>query len=292
MHRMLLSTNRLDGPRDPIERELFDGVAGDVRAVGRSAGVYGILGYLNSRVRFQFTGMGTTGPGEPLHRVFDRDYPAAPLSVDTRFLQLLAGGNSDVQSTMWAPVTTSRGSVEAVMCHFDVRLRLASVQELRVFRFVGDELTTLASEELANEHQALGAMMRGMKSPSSLELANAILATDASEADAASAAMAMQQACTRVTDNLRQAIGNDGCNALLIRVMRTTAASHPLLGEVWCTGGEPRFHGVRWGVESHGLAAVTTALETGLAALIDLIARLVGSDMVPRLLEVATPRRG
>jgi hypothetical protein len=228
MDSVRLNTDRSEGPSDPIERKLFDGVASDVRAVGRTGGVYGILGYLNSRVQYQFTGVGTMGAGERFHRVFDRDHPAAPPSVDSRFLQLLGGGHSDFQSTMWAPVTTTRGAVQAVLCHFDVRLRVVSAQELRVLQFVGGELTTLASEELANAHQALGATTLGMTSPSSLELAHAILTIDASTADATSAAIAMQHTCSRVMDNLRLAIGDDGCNALFVRVLRTTAASHPL----------------------------------------------------------------
>ena len=97
---------------------------------------------------------------------------------------------------------------------------------------------------------------------------------------------ALQRTCLRVSDNLRDSMGNDGCNALLVRALARTEANHPALKNICrLNGGDIPLDGVLASVEAHGVAAVTSAVEALLAALVEILGRLIGEDMAIRLID-------
>jgi hypothetical protein len=101
---------------------------------------------------------------------------------------------------------------------------------------------------------------------------------------------AIQRLCTRVSDNLRQSVGDDGYNALVARVLRRTEPEHPVLTDIRRVGDSSIYlDRVSAGVESHGVAEVQAAIESLLATLIDVLAGLIGADMVLNLLDHDDP---
>jgi hypothetical protein len=103
----------------------------------------------------------------------------------------------------------------------------------------------------------------------------------------------LQVACLRVTENLRDAMGEDGCAALLARALARTEAQHPALKELRrMDGREIRLDGVVTSVEVHGIAAVDAAIEALLATLVDVLGRLIGEDMALRLLDLDARQSG
>lgn len=122
-------------------------------------------------------------------------------------------------------------------------------------------------------------------------MARQLLARETRGADQEDAvAAALQRLCTRVSDNLRQSVGDDGCNALVARVLRRTEPEHPVLTDIRrVTDAGIYLDRVSAGVESHGIGAVQAAIEALLAALIDVLAGLIGADMVLNLLDHDDP---
>jgi hypothetical protein len=97
---------------------------------------------------------------------------------------------------------------------------------------------------------------------------------------------ALQRTCLRVSENLRDSMGEDGCNALLARALARTEADHPALKNIRrINEGSIHLDGVVTSVEVHGVAAVTAAIEALLAALVEILGRLIGEDMVIRLID-------
>lgn len=131
-------------------------------------------------------------------------------------------------------------------------------------------------------------------SPTSLEIARSLLAREAAqgkEAEPESVGAALQRTCSRVSENLRDAMGEDGCNALLVRALARTEANHPALKDVCrLNDGSVHLTGVVASVEAHGVEAVTAAIEALLAAVVDILGRLIGEDMAIRLLDHDAPR--
>jgi hypothetical protein len=101
---------------------------------------------------------------------------------------------------------------------------------------------------------------------------------------------ALQRMISRVFESLRDSMGVDGCNALLVRALARTEAEHPALKNI-ARLNENSIHldGVVASVDLHGVAAVTKALEALLAALIDALGRLIGEDMAIRLIDPDAP---
>ena len=97
---------------------------------------------------------------------------------------------------------------------------------------------------------------------------------------------ALQRTMSRVFESLRDSMGVDGCNALLVRALARTEAEHPALKSITRLN-ENNIHldGVVASVEAHGVAAVTKAIEALLAVLIDALSRLIGEDMAIRLID-------
>ena len=124
------------------------------------------------------------------------------------------------------------------------------------------------------------------KLSSSVQLARRLLAQDtaAGIGDPEIVAVGLRKTCARVSGALRNALGTDGCNALLIRAMTRTEAQHPLIADLQRSGeGHISFDGLVKSVDEHGVGAVTAAIEALLAALIDILVRLIGEEMTVRL---------
>lgn len=102
---------------------------------------------------------------------------------------------------------------------------------------------------------------------------------------AAASAAELQRLCTRVTESLGDTMGDDGCTALLARALARTESAHPVLTNIRRVANDTIvLDGVAAGVESHGVLAVTTALEALFTALADILGRLIGEDMALRVM--------
>jgi hypothetical protein len=98
------------------------------------------------------------------------------------------------------------------------------------------------------------------------------------------AAAAMERACTRVFDDLRSAVGADGLEALLLRVVARTQGEHPALASMRRSDGAGMPLDVRAAIKTHGLEAARAGLEAVLAGLVDILTALIGADMTRNLL--------
>ena len=133
-----------------------------------------------------------------------------------------------------------------------------------------------------------------LQSPTALQVARGLVAREfvqGQEGKAESVAAALQRGCTRLSRNLRDSLGEDGWTALLARALARTEADHPALKNIRpLIEGGLDLDAVIAGIETHGLANVTAAIEALLAALIDILGRLIGEDMAIALIEQDSPR--
>jgi len=127
--------------------------------------------------------------------------------------------------------------------------------------------------------------------PTGTEMARRLLARETSAAsEPAMVAAALQRACERVSANLRDSVGDDGRDALIGRAFARTESAHPALKDIRkLNHGAIHLDNVVASVEAHGVAAVTAGIEALLAALLDVLARLIGEDMAMRLLDHDLP---
>jgi hypothetical protein len=123
------------------------------------------------------------------------------------------------------------------------------------------------------------------------ELTRRLVARVASENGAAGdSALASRTACERACRDLGRSLGAAGFNALLTRALAQAEAEHPLLAGVRIgRAGEPVLGGLDELIAQNGAPAVDAGLECMLATMLGLLGRLIGDDMVPRLLEHETP---
>jgi hypothetical protein len=123
----------------------------------------------------------------------------------------------------------------------------------------------------------------------SIEIARRLLARDRPshpELQPEAAGVALQRACTRVTLALGEAMGEAGCTALLARALARTEESHPVLKKMRRLDQDTiHLDGIAESVAAHGVADVTAATEALVAALIDILIRLIGEDMAVRLVD-------
>jgi hypothetical protein len=124
-------------------------------------------------------------------------------------------------------------------------------------------------------------------SPAAQEIAHRLLAWEMpAGGEPAMVAAALQQTLTRVSANLRDSVGDDGRDALLARAIARTESDYPALKDIRrLNNGAVHLDGVVTSVEAHGVAPVTAAIEALLAALVAVLARLIGEDMAMRLLD-------
>jgi len=119
------------------------------------------------------------------------------------------------------------------------------------------------------------------------DLIRRFVATAASENGAAgSTDHARHIAVDRICRGLARSLGAQGFDALLNRALRQTEIEHPLLEGIRVgRGDEPVLLGLDNLVAQHGDEKVNAALESILRTILALLGRLIGEDMVPRLLE-------
>lgn len=131
---------------------------GDCRAILLADGPMAVLGFLNHRTRFRFTGVYRADP--PYLRnllLFDRENPSLNVSgevcpLDETYCALVYGGErpfgtrnaprdtrlashparDSVVSYFGVPIRRANGFVWGTLCHFDVRPRLVPTLEIPV----------------------------------------------------------------------------------------------------------------------------------------------------------------
>ncbi|MEO7083173.1 MAG: hypothetical protein ABI442_06840, partial [Gemmatimonadaceae bacterium] len=157
---------------NPVERALLLGIERDARLAARVGGIHGLLGYLNARLRFRFTAICELSGIAPWHRVYDRNYPAIQCASDSaravrtsltfalgqpgirpdRLGQSLESWADDaalgVQSVLGALVRRADGEPCAVLCHYDLRPRLAHRYDPRILDHVARRLGTIVTDGL------------------------------------------------------------------------------------------------------------------------------------------------
>ena len=108
--------------------------------------------------------------------------------------------------------------------------------------------------------------------------------------DAAHVAAALQRACVRLSDDLRNTLGADGSRALFARALARTASNHSALTHIRRLDAPGiRLEEVAASIEAYGVAPVTAAIEALLATLVDILVRLIGEDRVTRLIDPDAP---
>jgi hypothetical protein len=121
------------------------------------------------------------------------------------------------------------------------------------------------------------------------ELTRRLVANAAAENGAAGADVgAYHRAGERACRELSRSLGAAGFNVLLTRALAQAESAHPLLKDIKVTrNGAAMLGGIPELVETHGAPAVAAGLEAMLSTIFGLLGRLIGDDMVPRLIENA-----
>jgi hypothetical protein len=102
---------------------------------------------------------------------------------------------------------------------------------------------------------------------------------------------ALERTVSRLSEALRDSIGDDGCQALLFRALAQTEKDHPLLNSVLRNEHDiVHLNGVAASVEKHGAPQVASAVEAFVAVIVDVLARLIGEDMAIQIIDPA-PRK-
>jgi len=122
-------------------------------------------------------------------------------------------------------------------------------------------------------------------SPTSLQIARRLIAREDPRGAPEKVGAALQRAVARVSQTLSESMGEDGYNALVVRALARTEADHPALKKVVRLNDGVHLDGIKASVEAHGAAAVTAAIEALLAALVDVLGRLMGEDMAVQIID-------
>jgi len=134
--------------------------------------------------------------------------------------------------------------------------------------------------------------MTNQESPASRQMARHLLEREMDGAtDEATIGTAMQRAYGRVSENLSRSVGEDGYAALLARALTRAQPGLPVWNHIRRVDGGRIHLDVAAGVSGNGAKAVDDALESLLAALVDILSDLIGTDMVRSLLELDEPPR-
>jgi hypothetical protein len=127
--------------------------------------------------------------------------------------------------------------------------------------------------------------------PAAQELARRLLAQEVPESAAPDDVIAgLQRVCEGVCQNLRRWVGTDGSAALFARALDRARGDHGALKELRAApspGG--CLEGLAASVQAHGATAVMEGLVAVLTVLVELLGRLIGSDMAINLMEQAVP---
>jgi hypothetical protein len=104
--------------------------------------------------------------------------------------------------------------------------------------------------------------------------------------DVAAAATRM---CTELRAGLSRWVGAMGYHALIDRALLLARAEHPALGSLSCHGGdEPVTTGA---VRAHSADEMATGMVALVAALVELLGRIIGQEMAVRLVEQIGTKR-
>jgi hypothetical protein len=95
-------------------------------------------------------------------------------------------------------------------------------------------------------------------------------------------AIAVGRICTQLGAGLARWIGAEGYRALLRRALDEERATHPALGSLQCNGDDAA--AIAAAVQAHGADVVAAALVSLIAALIELLGRVVGEEMAVQLI--------
>ena len=106
-------------------------------------------------------------------------------------------------------------------------------------------------------------------------------AADAANGDGA----AMQRAFARLSGNLRRSVGEDGYGALLARAAAGTESEPSILSVIPRSDATGIDLDIVGAIERHGPVAAGAALESLIAALVDILSELIGADMARNLLD-------
>ena len=133
----------------------------------------------------------------------------------------------------------------------------------------------------------------GSERGSSREIARQMLEREAAGVtEVARLGAALERTFTRVSGNMRRSLGEDGYAALLARAAMTMASDESVLTVIPRSDAMGIDLDIATAVEAHGVPAVRAALESLLAALVDIIGDLIGEDMARTLLDHdGTPQR-
>ena len=119
------------------------------------------------------------------------------------------------------------------------------------------------------------------------DLAHRLLASETpSDGDDAALLAAAERLCLRVPDGLSRWFGMYGSRAHLMRALAKAQRDHPSLSGVSVTDAKsPCVVGLAESAHAHGAKSVAEGIVAVLAALADLVGRLIGDDLVVNLLE-------
>ena len=104
--------------------------------------------------------------------------------------------------------------------------------------------------------------------------------------DPAALAAALHEICRPVFASVRQSMGVDGCSALFGRAFARTEWRHPAVRTIRGEAdSDIPLHALVSAVEAHGAAATANAVDAVLAALHEILGRIIGEDMSKRIID-------
>ena len=123
--------------------------------------------------------------------------------------------------------------------------------------------------------------------PSAQELIRRLVARAATTSDGQTGSpLAVQAACERTYGELTRRLGQTGSSALFSRALAQAQVEHPALKGIRIgANSKASLDGVAEAVRMHGAPQVIAGLEAALEKLFVLLSRLIGDDMVVRLVE-------
>lgn len=125
----------------------------------------------------------------------------------------------------------------------------------------------------------------GVPKPRKNRQPSAARGPDAATESSRLATGAIEFRCRQITGNLREALGADGCSALLSRAMAECEPRHPALTQMRGPDGrEIQLGNVTSTVATHGIVAVDAAVDAVVTSLVGILGRLIGEDMALRLI--------
>jgi hypothetical protein len=130
------------------------------------------------------------------------------------------------------------------------------------------------------------------RSPAAPDAARRLWARIAGDASTpGEVAAAAERLSTQLSSGLGRWIGADGYRVLLARALALARVEHPALGGLSCLGGDDPATAAA--VQAYSAGEVAAGLVALVAALIELLGRIIGEDMASRLVEqtgIPSPR--